>query len=116
MCDRDSLDGVASDSHVRDQGNVLDQKPLRPALHDNPASVLQHFATVLDAVMICFLAFTVGLREPLTRRARHNSVDPIRDTVKLTDVAASDLVRRLNDAKAVRSECTVKKSDAREQR
>jgi hypothetical protein len=115
ICDRNSLDRVAVNSHIGDSWNVLNQKPLWQALHDDPACVLQHLATVLNAVMIIFLAVTVRRTEPLTRRARHNSFERKLHAAKLPDVSASDLVRRLNDAETVRSECTVEKSDARDE-
>ncbi len=86
--DRNSLDRVAVNSHVRHRRHVLDQKPLWPALHDDPACVLQHLARVLHAVMIGLGAKCVRDREPLTRRARHDAIEPVRDALKVPDITA----------------------------
>jgi hypothetical protein len=115
ITDRDPLNRVAIDSHVGDGRNVLNEKPFRFTLGDDAACVLQHFAAVLDAVVIGFRAVSIRHRKPLTRRARHDAIDPARDAGELTNVCAGDFVGSLNDYETCDRECTVQKTDAREE-
>jgi hypothetical protein len=110
--DRNSLNGVPFDSHVRNAGNVLDQKPFGLAFDDDPASVLQHQPAVHDAGMIGLCLIGIDRTEALTRRARHDAIEPARDAGELTNVSAGDFVLSLNDTETLRSECTVQKTDA----
>ncbi len=113
--DRDPLHAVAVNSHVRNAGNVLDQEPCRLAFVDDSAGVLQHLPAVHDGCVVGIRPVVIRHAEPLTRRARHDAAEPSGDAGKLTDIAARDLVRRLNDAKTCARECTVEESDAGEE-
>ena len=53
--------------------------------------------------------------ETLTWRARHNSIEPISDAGKVTDVTTSDFVCRLNDDKSSRCECTIQQTNSGEE-
>lgn len=112
--DRDPLHKVAVDSHVRDAWDVLDQEPRGLTFVDDSAGVLQHLPAVHDGCVVGVRPVVIRHAEPLTRRARHDAAEPSRDAGKLTDIAAGDLVRRLDDAKTCARECTVQQAHAGE--
>lgn len=115
VCDRNSLDCVAVNSHVRDRGNVLDHEPFRLAFRDDSAGLLKHQPAVHHAGVVGFCAMHIGHAETLTRRARHDAVEPARDPHEFADVSAGDFVLGLYNAKTRTRECTVEKADAGEQ-
>jgi hypothetical protein len=62
--------------------------------------------------MLRIFAVSVGHREPLTRRARHDSIEPPSDAGKLTDIAPGDQIRTVYHAETVPRECTVQQANA----
>jgi hypothetical protein len=113
--DRNSLNAVSGDAHIWDARDVFDQEPLGSACVDDPAGVLKHFTTIEHRRVLVVSSVGVRNREPLTRRARHNSVQPARHAGEITDVTTSDLVGRLNDAEPFHGKRTVQQTDSREQ-
>ena len=115
VADRNSLHLIAVDSHVRDARNVLDEKPFWLTFGDDAARLLQHSPAVHDGSVFRVRSMSIGHRETLTRRARHDSIEPARDAGKLTNVTASDEVRGLDDYETCARECTVEEADAGEE-